>query len=177
MADLLPFRVHFDNPVAAPFDTFASDAEHAREKAKAERPGELIRKIKKVRDTASQVKMVLARKPLAIILAEVAAETINTPEMLQAGMIDLTAPFSALLEEATRPTPGVELPSSEDVYRVLVPFVGRRIVGDRLVAEMHEALHTAFPHAWPEVGKIALRERLTKIWFEADYPEEAPANG
>lgn len=146
MADLLPFRVHFDNPDADPFDTFASDAKHASENAKAARPGELIRKIKKVRDIATQARMVLAKKPLAIILAKVAAETANTPEMQQAGTIDLSAPFSMLLEECTRPVPGVETPSAEDVFRVLAPFEGRRL-DDRLVTEMHEALHAAFPQA------------------------------
>lgn len=104
MADLLPFRVHFDDPDVDPFDTFAANAEQAREMAKGARPGELIRKIKKVRDTASQVKMVLAKKPLAIILAEVAAEATNTPEMLRAGTKDLTAPFSVLLQECTSNT-------------------------------------------------------------------------
>lgn len=50
MADLIPFRVHFQANDAVPFDTMATGAADAREQAEAARPGELIRKIKVMRE-------------------------------------------------------------------------------------------------------------------------------
>lgn len=53
MADLLPFRVHFQGDDVSPYDTDAASPVDARDRAKAARPGEIIRKVKRVRDAAS----------------------------------------------------------------------------------------------------------------------------
>lgn len=48
---ILPFRVHFENPDVTPLDVSAPDPEEARDIAKQRRPGELINKVKIVRET------------------------------------------------------------------------------------------------------------------------------
>lgn len=45
------FRVHFE--VGAPLDFVTETAAQARDKAKAERPGEIIRKIKVVKEAGN----------------------------------------------------------------------------------------------------------------------------
>ncbi|WP_439604532.1 hypothetical protein [Shinella sp.] len=52
MAELLPFRVHFDCDDVAPYDTSAIDAADARKRAEAARPGVKIGKVKLVRENA-----------------------------------------------------------------------------------------------------------------------------
>lgn len=47
---ILPFRVHFEDATVAPLDVDAVDADEAREIAKDRRPGQLINKVKIVRE-------------------------------------------------------------------------------------------------------------------------------
>lgn len=100
------------------------------------------------------------------------APAINTLEMLRAGTLDLSEQLSAMFEEFTTPTPlsANDLPTLEDMQRVLAPFAGR-LLSETLVAEINAALHAAFPSAWPEAGKRALRDRLQQLWFARNYPE------
>ncbi|MDX1000513.1 hypothetical protein CN176_24725 [Sinorhizobium medicae] len=52
MPDLLPFRIHFEDPEIAPLDLDASDAENARHLAATRRgvPTGAIRKVKIIRE-------------------------------------------------------------------------------------------------------------------------------
>ncbi|WP_164833309.1 hypothetical protein [Sinorhizobium meliloti] len=52
MPDLLPFRIHFEDPEIAPLDLDASDAENARQLAANRRgvPAGAIRKVKIIRE-------------------------------------------------------------------------------------------------------------------------------
>ncbi|WP_457812422.1 hypothetical protein [Sinorhizobium meliloti] len=53
MPDLLPFRIHFEDPEIAPLDLDASAAENARQLAANRRgvPAGAIRKVKIIRET------------------------------------------------------------------------------------------------------------------------------
>ncbi len=55
MPDLLPFRIHFEDPEIAPLDLDASDAEAARKLAAKRRgvPAGAIRKVKIIREKAN----------------------------------------------------------------------------------------------------------------------------
>ncbi|MDW9818201.1 hypothetical protein GOC60_14290 [Sinorhizobium meliloti] len=55
MPDLLPFRIHFEDPELAPLDLDASDAENARQLAVTCRgvPAGAIRKVKIIREIQS----------------------------------------------------------------------------------------------------------------------------
>ncbi|RVJ68835.1 hypothetical protein [Sinorhizobium medicae] len=55
MADLLPFRIHFEDPEVAPLDLDASDAGNARQLAATRRgvPAGAIRKVKIIREIQS----------------------------------------------------------------------------------------------------------------------------
>ncbi|WP_208179142.1 hypothetical protein [Sinorhizobium medicae] len=52
MPNLLPFRIHFEDPEIAPLDLDASDAEDARQLAATRRgvPAGAIRKVKIIRE-------------------------------------------------------------------------------------------------------------------------------
>lgn len=52
MPDLLPFRIHFEDPEIAPLDLDASDAEDARQLAATRRgvPAGAIRKVNVIRE-------------------------------------------------------------------------------------------------------------------------------
>lgn len=50
MDELTPFRVHFQCREAPPYDVSTTDAKDARKRAEEARPGELIRKIKVIRE-------------------------------------------------------------------------------------------------------------------------------
>lgn len=47
---ILPFRVHFEDVTIAPIDVTACDADEARDIAEQRRPGQLINKVKIVRE-------------------------------------------------------------------------------------------------------------------------------
>lgn len=55
MPDLLPFRIHFEDPEIAPLDLDARDAKHARQLAATRRgvPAGAIRKVKIIREIQS----------------------------------------------------------------------------------------------------------------------------
>ncbi len=50
--ELVPFRVHFEGADVPHYDTMATNAMGARQRAEKARPGELIRKIKVIREKA-----------------------------------------------------------------------------------------------------------------------------
>lgn len=50
MDELTPFRVHFHGEDVPHYDTMATNASSARKRAEEARPGELIRKIKVLRE-------------------------------------------------------------------------------------------------------------------------------
>lgn len=50
MDELTPFRVHFHGENVPHYDTMATNAASARKRAEEARPGELIRKIKVLRE-------------------------------------------------------------------------------------------------------------------------------
>ncbi|WP_164817794.1 hypothetical protein [Sinorhizobium meliloti] len=52
MPNLLPFRIHFEDPEIAPLDLDARDAKHARQLAATRRgvPAGAIRKVKIIRE-------------------------------------------------------------------------------------------------------------------------------
>ncbi|MDW9877357.1 hypothetical protein GOA90_08880 [Sinorhizobium meliloti] len=55
MPDLLPFRIHFEDPEIAPLDLDASNADNARQLAASRRgvPAGSIRKVKIIREIQS----------------------------------------------------------------------------------------------------------------------------
>jgi len=49
MDKLTPFRIHFEGETH-PYDTLATDARDARKRGEAARPGEIVRKVKVIRE-------------------------------------------------------------------------------------------------------------------------------
>lgn len=66
MVEIVPFRVHFEGDDVPAYDTLATSPEAARDIAKDARPGELVRKVKRIRAEEMAPTIRAGRLPVAI---------------------------------------------------------------------------------------------------------------
>ncbi|HEV7251466.1 MAG TPA: hypothetical protein VGN93_31195 [Shinella sp.] len=71
MTNRTAFRVHFEGDDVPPYDTFATSPEAARDAAKGVWPGELVRKVKRIRSEEMESIIKVGTLPLALEMAVV----------------------------------------------------------------------------------------------------------